>query len=152
MEIKAMEKYMEGMVRGAEVWGAVCSVRDCDSCAIGIARGDEIECAEFARQFPKKFISLLLDEANCGISYAQEFVSRFPANGMSAEDLVDLGMCRKAIFEGDISCDEYDSEESCLSCWRERFFDDIEEDEEDEEEDEDEEEPDVIEQSDFDYY
>lgn len=125
MANKDVEKLMPGMIKGAEIYGTVCSARDCENCAVGIVIGDDTTCAEFAKKFPKKFISLLMDEYNEGISYAEEFLSRFPYSDLNAEEMVNLGMCRKALFAGDISCTEQ-SDAKCLACWNERFISDVE--------------------------
>ena len=82
----------QGMVDFAKAWGSVCSSRNCEECSVDIIKGADISCPEFARQFPKKFVSLILDEYEGGITYAHEYVLRFPNCKMTAEDFVALGM------------------------------------------------------------
>lgn len=120
----------QGMVDFAKAWGSVCSSRNCEECSVDIIKGADISCPEFARQFPKKFVSLILDEYEGGITYANEYALRFPNCKMTAEDFVALGMCRRAVFESYLDC-EYlgtGNEERCIECWKERYIADSEDD------------------------
>lgn len=123
--IKDKENLMPGMIKAAEMYGTVCSSRNCEDCAVGIVKGSGLTCAEFAKQFPKKFVSLLWDESQDGLTYAEEYQTRFPESDVNLEMLIAMGMCRKAIFEGDISC-EIASEENCKQCWTTRYITDTE--------------------------
>lgn len=115
--------YTEGMEDAVKIWGTVCEGRDCHECAVGVVKGDDITCQEFAKKFPKKFVSLLLDQQKQGISYVNEFNIRFPNNPMSAEDLAEMGICRRAIFEGYLDCPKPSSE--CVQCWNKLFVEDV---------------------------
>lgn len=120
----------QGMVDFAKMWGTICGSRNCEDCSVYIIKGADVDCQEFARQFPKKFVSLITDEYEGGITYAQEYVLRFPACKLAAEDFVAMGMCRRAVFESYLDCDALGSgdDERCRKCWEERYIADREED------------------------
>ena len=119
--------YLQGMEDAIETWGKLCGCKAiCDECPIGIIKGTEIDCTEFAKQFPQKFVSLMLEWANNNnITYAEEFHTRFPASPISAEELVELGYCRRTIFEGHLTCQKPSSE--CVKCWNTPFVTDVDE-------------------------
>lgn len=122
-----MEKkytYTQGMIDMAKIFGTVCDTCvSCDKCNVGIVKGADLSCMEFARQFPKKFVSLLVDQYQEGLSYFDEYILRFPQSTMDVDTLVELGICRKAIFEGYLECELLSSE--CKRCWLETYEQDV---------------------------
>lgn len=119
--------YEQGMQDAIQMWGECCGSKAmCTDCPIGIIKGD-VDCTEFAKQFPKKFVSLLKEWKNNGtITYAEEFHSRFPQSPLSTEELTEMGYCRRALFEGYLQCERPSTD--CASCWNEKYIADSEED------------------------
>lgn len=116
--------YEQGMQDAIEMWGNLCGRKaSCNECPIGIIKGDQIDCTEFAKQFPKKYVALLQEDKNNGaITYAEEYHVRFPASPLSTEELTEMGYCRRAIFEGYLKCDRPSTD--CIACWNEQFIKD----------------------------
>ncbi len=114
--------YEQGMQDAIEMWGDICSRKSvCSECIIGIIKGD-MDCTEFAKQFPKKFVSLLKEASEGSITYAEEFHVRFPASPLSTEELVEMGYCRRALYEGYLKCERPSTD--CVACWNENFVKD----------------------------
>lgn len=123
------ESYEKGVQDGIRLWGDACSrMENCESCPVGVCKGSGISCQDFAKQFPAKMVSLLKEVKNKSITYAEEYRIRFPECGMSAEELYQNGMCRRAIFEGYVACEESD----CIKCWNAPYVGDVELSEEEE--------------------
>lgn len=108
--------YEKGMVDAVKIWAETCGGMSCEECSIGIVRGADVTCQEFAKKFPEKFITLLREQHEGGNTFAQEFALRFPESGLTAEELVSVGMCRKLIFNGDATCEEPSTK--CEACWK----------------------------------
>jgi len=112
--------YEQGLIDMSKAYGRACGSCDsCEQCNVGIVKGEGISCPEFAQKFPKKFVSLILDQTSDGISYYQEYLIRFPRVELSVDELVSLGMCRKAIFDGNAECNRPSSD--CKGCWLEKY-------------------------------
>lgn len=143
------KSYNQGMIDGIELWGKGCSGQgDCEDCPIGSVSGANVTCADFARQFPAKMLSILKEMNEDGISYYNEYCMRFPAITMSVDVLASC-MCRKTVFEGYLDCpvldceaDDPEAEEKCIACWKEQYIGDKTEEDEDEDEEDDEEDDD----------
>lgn len=116
------KSYEQGVQDGVALWGRTCGrMEDCESCQVGIIKGVNVTCQEFAKQFPAKMVSLLKEMDKGEITYAEEYRTRFPECGMSAEDLYQNGVCRKTIFEGYVGfCDN-----DCVKCWNEVYTGDV---------------------------
>lgn len=120
--------YEKGMVDAIERFGKFCgSKSNCEGCRINLIKGSEMSCTEFANKFPQKFVSIMLDEVNKGISYIEEYHLRFPECDLDAEDMASLGICRRAMFEGYLDCEKPES--LCRDCWEERYHGDKTEEE-----------------------
>lgn len=116
------KSYQQGLIDGVKLWGSGCGKQTgCDVCPIGVIREADMSCQEFARQFPEKFVSMLTDMESEKYTYANEYNLRMPNTNLTVEQMVDLGMCRKMIFEGYTDCEETD----CESCWNEQYIGDI---------------------------
>ena len=124
------KSYEQGKQDGLELYGRVCSTQSsCSECMIGQLRGESISCQEFMKQFPGKMVSLLTEMDSAEYTYFDEYVTRFPNCNLSLTDLADI-VCRKAIFEGFVSCNGGD----CKDCWSMKYTGDITEDLESEQE------------------
>lgn len=109
--------YEQGMIDAVKIYGEACGGKvNCSECGVGVVIGADVSCHEFAQKFPQKFITLLKESLNNGVSYAEVYAMRFPNSSLSAEDLANLGMCRKVIFDGDLTCNKDSTE--CLNCWK----------------------------------
>lgn len=116
-----VSNHQQGMIDGIKLWGETCgSQGDCSECPIGSVRGSGTTCQEFAKHFPAKMLSLLTEMHNKGITYYEEYCMRFPMCAQPVETLSRMA-CRKAIFEGYISCEGGD----CVKCWNERYAGDV---------------------------
>lgn len=114
--------YEDGMIDMATMFGTVCESKSvCEECSVGVMKG-ELSCQEFAKKYPKKFASLIKDQFEHGITYADEFNIRFPKNPITAKDLAELGICRRALFEGYLNCDKPSS--FCKDCWESLYVED----------------------------
>lgn len=118
------KSYQQGMVDGLELWGRVCGEQsNCDNCPIGLIRGTNVTCQDFARQFPAKMLSLLSEMDAGETTYFNEFCIRFPECNMDVEAVSKLA-CRRAVFEGYLDCECTDDSE-CLNCWSKRYVGDV---------------------------
>jgi hypothetical protein len=120
------KSYSQGMIDGIELWGKACSKQgDCSVCPIGVLKGANITCQDFAKQFPAKMVSILKEIDEEQITYYEEYLTRFPECQLAVEAVADL-MCRKLTFEGYTECEDGD----CLACWQEKYVGDVTEDRE----------------------
>lgn len=118
------KSYKQGLVDGVALWGRVCGKQgNCEVCPIGSVRGANVTCQDFATQFPAKMVSILTEMDNSEITYFEEYTIRFPECNLPIETLANCA-CRKAVFEGDLSCTA-DSEEQCIACWNEIYTGDV---------------------------
>ena len=118
--------YEQGMIDAINLWGQVCGQRaDCENCVVNQVRG-ELSCFELAEKCPDKMIRALIDTINLPHTYYNEYCYRFPESKFSLQ-LIATIMCRKAIFQGDVSCDldvKYHPE-ICQQCWETEYLSDI---------------------------
>ena len=115
------KSYRQGKIEALELWGTVCGKEgNCEGCPIGAIRGANVTCQDFARQFPAKMLSILEEMKEGKTTYYNEYCTRFPECNLSAEDLAACA-CRKAIFEGDTSCEGGD----CVECWFDTYVGDV---------------------------
>lgn len=121
-----MEKsYRQGMIDGIQLWGNACSRQGiCSKCPISVLAGAGVACQEFAKQFPAKTLTILQEVADQPLSYYEEFCLRFPNANVNVQTLALLA-CRKAVFEGYISCNGKDDGLDCVECWSETYEGDI---------------------------
>lgn len=116
--------YEQGRIDAIELYGRVCSSQSsCEDCVVSQLKGDSISCQEFMSRFPSKMLSLLTEMDSKEYTYYNEYITRFPNCNLTLEALADIA-CRKAIFEGYISCEGGD----CKTCWKEQYTGDITED------------------------
>lgn len=116
-----IKSYEQGKQDGIELYGRVCaSQSSCADCMVGQLRGEGLTCQEFMKQFPGKMVSLLTELDSKEYTFFDEYVTRFPNCGLSVKDLSDI-VCRKAIFEGVVSCEGGD----CEACWNEIYSGDV---------------------------
>ena len=128
------KSYEQGIQDGVSLWGKGCGKMDnCENCPVGVLKGANVTCQEFAKQFPAKMVSLLKEMNNGEITYAEEYRTRFPECGMNAEDFYQNGMCRRTVFEGYVGCEGGD----CIKCWNEPYVGDSIDDGDDVEEGDD---------------
>lgn len=118
------KSYQQGQIDGLKLWGEVCGRQgNCDMCPIGQIRGANVTCQDFARQFPAKMLSILTEMRDGMITFYEEYCTRFPECNLDVETLAECA-CRKAVFEGDLTCQE--SEHSnCVNCWKAKYTGDV---------------------------
>ena len=69
--MKVENNYTQGAIDAIKTWGAACGSQiNCAECPVGELRGEEMSCQEFASLRPQKFLSLIRDLSEGGISYA----------------------------------------------------------------------------------
>ena len=118
--------YEQGMIDAIQKYGKVCDKyikRKCDGCPLEYASRGTTGCIQLAKESPEKFLSEL-KQADNSHTYSDEFRFRYPASGLSTEELVTLGMCRKIIFDGYFECENYGNEngtEECVLCWEQLY-------------------------------
>lgn len=111
----------KGMIEAIQLWGRVCGKQaNCESCPIASVRETGLTCQDFAKNYPAKMLSLLLELDRGELTYFQEYCLRFPDCNLSVEDLSEC-TCRKAVFEGKLGCESGD----CVACWNSRYFGDV---------------------------
>ena len=130
--------YEQGMEDGVQLFGKVCTkMGNCANCPVGEVRGEQISCPAFAKQFPKKMVSLLKSADDADYTYYDEFVTRFPNNGTDVETLA-TNVCRQFVFGGvaNFVCDkDVEADPSvCVDCWLKHYEEDVAPDETVEEE------------------
>ena len=116
----ANKTYEDGLVDSLRLYGNVCSsYGSCASCPVSqLLRGES--CTVYARQNPNGFLSALQQASNTEHSYYNEYITRFPDCTLSIDE-ISKSICRKAVFEGYISCQGGD----CKSCWLEKYGGDV---------------------------
>lgn len=111
------DTYSKGLIDGIRLWGEACGRQaSCDTCQLGLLRGCDMTCQEFASKFPEKMLSLLKEMNSGVISYYDEYALRFPSSQLTVEELA-ICTCRRAIFEGYLDCDSGDDTGACVECW-----------------------------------
>lgn len=119
--------YNEGLKDGLALYGRVCATEgNCQTCAIGIIKGDDITCAEFLKQFPNKALSILRDKDEKGYSYMDEFFVRNPECALSREEVADSFCCEEMFNIQGNTCPMTkgaNGEEvpDCSKCWGVHF-------------------------------
>lgn len=109
------------MIDGLQLWGTVCGQQsNCQNCPIGSIRGTNVTCQDFAAEFPAKMLSILTEMKDEGISFFNEYSTRFPECNLDVETLSQVA-CRKAVFEGYTACPGGD----CVACWKEKYTGDV---------------------------
>lgn len=122
--------YQQGVIDGIALWGRTCGKEsNCEGCPIGSIRGAGVTCQDFARQFPAKMASILKEMDEGQITYFEEYCLRFPSCQLDVEQLA-LVACRKACFEGNVSCKRMEEEGACEACWKEVYVADVSGDDE----------------------
>ena len=120
-----MKTYNDGAIDAIKMWGRVCGRQgNCAACPIGSVRGAGLSCQDFASQFPQKMLSILKEMDRDDVTYYQEYCMRFPETAMPLE-VLSACICRKAIFEGYLDCEDIDNPDACIDCWKERYTGDI---------------------------
>jgi hypothetical protein len=120
------------MIDGISLWGRTCGKEsNCDMCPIGSIRGTNVTCQDFAKQFPAKMLSILKEMDEEGLTYYDEYCTRFPECTLPV-DVLALCTCRKAVFEGYLNCNvgeeivnDEEREEACIRCWQEKYVADV---------------------------
>lgn len=115
-----------GMLEAIQLWGRTCGRQGaCDICPVGAIRGANVTCQEFAEKFPEKFLSILqeMDADEGTYSYYSEFCLRFPECQHPIENVAKMA-CRRAIFEGDLTC-PYGDNGDCVACWAAAYEGDV---------------------------
>lgn len=119
---KKSDSYNQGGIDAIKTWAEACGrQQDCSVCPIGVIRGVDLSCQEFASKYPKKYLSLLREMNQEEYTYLDEYRIRFPHINLSLEEMIELGMCRKIIFEGYGACEE----SNCEECWQEQYAGDV---------------------------
>ena len=73
------KSYEQGVQDGVKLWGEACGKQaNCDSCPIGMLKGANITCQEFAQKFSPKMTSMLKEMRDGDYTYFDEYVTRFP--------------------------------------------------------------------------
>lgn len=121
-----MEKtYQDGVIDGVALFGRVCAkTGNCENCPVGAIRGAGTTCQDYARNFPKKMVSLLTEMDKEDYTYYNEFSVRFPESNLPVE-LLALSTCRKAVFEGYLDCPNAGEDSACIACWQEQYVSDV---------------------------
>ena len=120
-----MKTYNEGAVDAISMWGRVCgSEGNCVVCPINTLKGAGVSCQEFAAKFPQKMMSILKELDRDDVTYYNEYCMRFPESAMPVEVLAAC-VCRKAVFEGYLDCEDANNNQACIDCWRERYTGDV---------------------------
>lgn len=119
--------YSEGLRDGLALYGRVCATEgSCDTCAIGIIKGNDITCAEFLKQFPNKALSILRDKDEKGYSYLDEFYTRHPECSLDKSE-VETSFCCADMFglqENDcpmVTGSDGKQTPDCAKCWGMKF-------------------------------
>ena len=119
------KSYEQGVQDGVKLWGEACGKQaNCDSCPIGMLKGANITCQEFAQKFSPKMTSMLKEMRDGDYTYFDEYVTRFPETKDNVEDVSGY-ICRKYVFEGEVDCPYSDDAERCKACWLEQYEGDI---------------------------
>lgn len=112
----------EAMAEALKLWGTVCGSKGaCETCPVSAFLDTGMTCMDFAKAYPKKFLSILKDHEG-EHTYYNEFCIRFPQCDLSDVECSSL-FCRKAMFEGYLDCDK--SDDACLECWKEQYAGDV---------------------------
>ncbi len=119
--------YRQGMVASLKNWGTLCSGQgDCSQCPVGLSKGANITCQEFAMKFPEMMANILEQAVSGNVnSYYNELCARFPNMSLPV-DLVARAFCRKAMFEGNFDCTVVDDVSACVACWEKPCYGDVE--------------------------
>lgn len=113
--------YEEGFADGVSSYIEFCTKHpDCMGCSMLNEFDGDTTCEEFILKNKVRAASIILQSSGTH-SYFAEYRLRFPHSNIRLEDMAESA-CRKAIFNGDMSCTGGD----CLSCWNEQYSSDIE--------------------------
>lgn len=112
----------EAMAEALKLWGTVCGSKgSCDTCAVVAFLDAGMTCMDFAKAYPKKFLSILKEHEG-DHNYYNEFCIRFPKCDLTEAECATL-FCRKAMFQGYLDCEK--SDDDCLACWQEKYAGDV---------------------------
>lgn len=113
--------YADGFKDGISAYSEVCAkFPECDGCPIAKEIPINSTCEEFIRNNKDRVASLVAQALEMEHSYFAEYKMRFPHCTLTVEQIAD-GACRKALFNGDLSCSGGD----CVACWKEGYYSDL---------------------------